>query len=77
MQQLKITDFENSLRELGCGTELTAEITQLVQNGKTENAALLLRRHKHLLLAKLHSAERQVDLLDFLLYLLKNADHKT
>ena len=72
MQQMKLTDYQNSLRELGCSTELTVAVMQLLRSGDTKNAALL-RRHKHLLLAELHRTEQKVDLLDFLLYQLKNA----
>lgn len=60
MQQIKLADYQNSLRELGCSAELTDTVMQL------------LRRHKHLLLAELHRTEQKVDLLDFLLYQLKN-----
>ena len=72
MQQMKLTDYQNSLRELGCSTELTVAVMQLLRSGDTQNAALLLRRHKHLLLAELHRTDQKVDLLDFLLYQLKN-----
>ncbi len=74
MQPIKTADLKNSLHELGCSAELAGEIMQLVQNGNTQNAALLLRRCKPLLLSQLHTAERKVDLLDFLLYRLKNAE---
>lgn len=73
MQQIKLTDYQNLLQELGCSAELTAGVIHLLRSGDTPNAFLLLRRHKRLLLAELHRAERKVDLLDFLLYQLKNA----
>ena len=73
MQQMKLTDYQNSLRELGCSAELADTVMQLLRSGDTQNAALLLRRHKHLLLSELHRTEQKVDLLDFLLYQLKNA----
>lgn len=72
MQQIKLADYQNSLRELGCSTELADTVMQLLRSGDTQNAALLLRRHKHLLLVELHRTEQKVDLLDFLLYQLKN-----
>lgn len=75
MQQIKITDFESSLYETGCSTQETAEFIKLLQSGKHQNAALLLRRHKQLLLAELHRTEHKIDLLDFLLYQLKNAEY--
>ena len=48
------------------------EIMNLLQSGQTESAAALLRRHKTQLLAELHAAGEKIDLLDFLLYQLKN-----
>ena len=75
MQQIKLADYQNSLRELGCSAELTDTVMQLLRSGDIKNAALLLRRHKHLLLAELHRTEQKVDLLDFLLYQLKNLQH--
>ena len=68
MQQIKLADYQKSLRELGCSAEVTDTVMQLLRSGDTKNAALLLRRHKHLLLAELHRTEQKVDLLDFLLY---------
>lgn len=59
MQQIKLADYQNSLRELGCSTELTDTVMQLLRSGDTQNAALLLRRHKHLLLAELHRTEQK------------------
>lgn len=61
MQQIKLADYQNSLRELGCSAELTDTVMQLLRSGDTKNAALLLRRHKHLLLAELHRTEQKVD----------------
>lgn len=73
MQQIKLADYQNSLRELGRSAELTDTVMQLLRSGDTQNAVLLLRHHKHLLLTELHRTEQKVDLLDFLLYQLKNA----
>ena len=58
MQQIKLADYQNSLRELGCSAELTDTVMQLLRSGDTQNAALLLRRHKHLLLAELPAGVR-------------------
>ena len=43
MQQIKLADYQNSLRELGCSAELTDTVMQLLRSGDTQNAALLLR----------------------------------
>lgn len=72
MRQTSMADYRSWLGELGCGAEQANEILRLLQSGQTENAALLLKRHKQKLLAQLHNAEHKVDLLDFLLYHIKN-----
>ena len=46
MQQIKLADYQNSMRELGCSAELTDTVMQLLRSGDTQNAALLLRHHK-------------------------------
>ena len=72
MKAISITDYQNELQKLGCGSKMANEIMNLLQSGQTENAAALLRRHKTQLLAELHAVSEKVDLLDFLLYQLKN-----
>ena len=33
MQQIKLADYQNSLRELGCSAELTDTVMQLLRSG--------------------------------------------
>ncbi len=73
-QKLTLPDWSQSLRELGCEEELSRHILRLVASRDPGGAALLLRRHRGELLARLHQAGRQVDLADFLLYHLKQME---
>ncbi len=72
MKAISITDYQSGLQKLGCDNKMTSEIMNLLQSGQTESAAALLRKHKTQLLAELHAVSEKVDLLDFLLYQLKN-----
>ena len=72
MKAISMADYQHELQKLGCGSQMANEIMNLLQSGQTENAAALLRRHKMQLLAELHAAGEKIDLLDFLLYQLKN-----
>ncbi len=72
MQQLKTSDYIAVLQELELSPELTDEFIKLLGSGQTASAAGILRRHKQKLLFILHEAGHKVDLLDFLLYQIKN-----
>lgn len=72
MKQINMPDFNASLHELGLNSKTIAEITTLLQNGDTATAAIILRHYKQQLLSNLHKAGQKVDLLDFLLYQIKN-----
>lgn len=39
MQQIKLADYQNSLRELECSAEVTDTVMQLLRSGDTQNAA--------------------------------------
>ncbi|PWM78297.1 MAG: hypothetical protein DBY32_06355 [Phascolarctobacterium sp.] len=75
MKQLSISDYARELQELGCTGETAAEILNLLRQNQYEAASALLKRHKQQLLAELHNAGQKVDLLDFLLYQIKNHPH--
>ena len=36
MQQIKLADYQNSLRELECSAELTDTVMQLLRSGDTQ-----------------------------------------
>ncbi len=66
-----LADWAGYLARLGCGKELSAQVLGAVEARDTALAAALLRRHRQSLLEELHRAGERVDLLDFLLYTLK------
>ena len=66
-----LSDWADCLTRLDCGKDLSAQVLQAVEARDTAQAAALLRRHRQALLEELHRAGERVDLLDFLLYTLK------
>ena len=72
MKQNRETEEWNAvLLELGFRPEEAEKIEQLITSGETGQATLRLRRRKQTLLDLLHTSEKKVDLLDYLLYRLK------
>jgi hypothetical protein len=72
MQIAALDDWRRCLRELECSEKLTEQIMKMIETQNADRAIALLRHHKRVLLEELHRAEKKVDLLDFLLYQLKN-----
>ncbi len=62
---------KQSLRDAGCNAVLTEKFAKLHQDGKTEEMAHLLAAHKKALLKKVHTHQKQIDCLDYLLFHLK------
>lgn len=71
LQNRNTKEWNAALQELGFRPEETAQIIKLLESGQADQAVLLLRRRKKVLLDGLHSSEKKIDLLDFLLYQLK------
>ena len=71
LQNRNTKEWNAALQELGFRPEETAQIIKMLESGQADQAVPLLRRRKKILLDVLHSSEKKIDLLDFLLYQLK------
>lgn len=63
-----------SLKDAGCDK---AEITHFLEcrkGNKKQQELILLRKHRSLLLDKLHESQRQIDCLDYLIYQLQREE---
>ncbi len=64
-------DLIRDLRQLDCEEVFLHHVEETLQQQRYSDACRLLQSQKCRLLAKLHQSQSQVDLLDFLLYQVK------
>ncbi len=65
--------LQQNLLDAGCGQRLTADILRYLLSGTDHGihcALCLLRKQKQTLLTQLHNNERQIDSLDYLVYVI-------
>ena len=60
-------DFISCLNDAGCDKELISEVCRLYECGDNGMVIRKLRRHRSTLMDELHSSQKKVDCLDFLL----------
>lgn len=63
--------LRRNLKDAGCGPVLVADILALQKNGKDKEVLRLLARQRSGLLEKLHSLQKKIDCLDYLVFHLK------
>lgn len=57
-----------NLIDAGCGEEFIAEFIENFRKENITRELKLLRLHRHLLLEKLHTEQKRIDCLDYLVY---------
>lgn len=62
--------FQN-LMDAGCGQDEIEEFFQLKGENKTQEMLRLLSKHRQNLLDALHSIQKQIDVLDYLIFNIK------
>ncbi len=55
-----------NLEDAGCSTETIMEVCRLYDNGHVQDAVKALRKHRCILMDRLHESHERVDCLDFL-----------
>ncbi|MBD5549717.1 MAG: hypothetical protein HDQ96_00855 [Lachnospiraceae bacterium] len=55
-----------NLEDAGCGLETIMEVCRLYENGRIKDAVKILRKHRCILMDRLHESQERVDCLDFL-----------
>lgn len=61
-------EISQSLRDAGCGADMIAAFIEIIRQGELRSARRLLELHRQSLLADLHTAQKHIDCLDYLLY---------
>ena len=62
---------EQNLKDAGCGRETIGRCLECFQQGRVEEQLQLLSQQRGRLLEKLHTQQKQIDCLDYLVYQLE------
>ena len=57
-----------NLKDAGCGGAVVDEFIKLLETGEKEKQFKLLEKHRRFLLENVHSREKQIDCLDYLIF---------
>lgn len=57
-----------NLKDAGCDNEMVERFMELGEKGNTGEQMDLLARHRRLLLDRVHTEEKRIDCLDYLVY---------
>ena len=60
-----------NLKDAGCTNETIAAFLDYRQTNEQSKQMELLKKHRHILLDKIHEDQKAIDCLDYLLYKLK------
>ena len=63
-----------NLEDAGCDMEMVAEFMKLGIAGNRQNQLKLLEQHRKRLLEKVHTNERRIDCLDYLVFQMNKED---
>ncbi len=64
-------ELKEILKASLCDNDKTDELISLLENGDEKAAVALLKQHRKKMLDKVHSCERGIECLDYLIYKLK------
>ncbi len=67
--------IRQNLLDAGCHAKMIEQFLSYQQNGDLEHQLGLLSSHRQKLLDKVHSQEKQIDCLDYLVYQLQKNSH--
>ena len=57
-----------NLKDAGCSKEVAEEFLELAKTGERQKQFILLEKHRRSLLDNVHSKEKQIDCLDYLVF---------
>lgn len=72
MPAMKSEKLKECLDDFGFDEKEKAEIMQCYENDDTRGIIRLLRRHRQTALDKIHTEEKQISCLDYLIFQLEN-----
>lgn len=72
----RIFRIQRNLSDAGCDASMISQFIKLEQKHKREEQYQLLKRHKAVLLEKLHKDQYKIDCLDHMVYSMRKEDQK-
>ncbi len=73
----EIIDMVQTLKDAGCDNATIANFVSEIESGNSEEGKRMLERHRRCLLENLHKDQKQIDCLDYFLYMMqKKQNHK-
>ena len=68
LNNTSVPEIIQNLKDAGCDAKTVERFMELQETGKTEELLNLLSCHRHQLLDRVHSEEKRIDCLDYLVY---------
>ncbi|MCM1039667.1 MAG: hypothetical protein NC434_10120 [Ruminococcus sp.] len=62
------TEMIQNLKDAGCGADTITEFVEDIRQGEVESGKRLLETHRRMLLEDLHTAQKHIDCLDYLVW---------
>lgn len=63
--------IDECLKDAGCSDEMIEEVVKCIQENDDERKVMILKRYRCHLLDNIHSMQKKLDCLDYLLYKMK------
>lgn len=66
-----LEDITQNLKDAGCSSQVIDQFFELSERHNTDGQFRLLMKHRSLLLDRIHTDQKQIDCLDYLIYRMK------
>ncbi|MEG0453618.1 MAG: hypothetical protein RR558_11175 [Coprobacillus sp.] len=71
MSQCQISDIIRNLEDAGCQKEMIEKFIKSYNDNHIQNQLCLLKKQRCVLIEKIHQDQKQIDCLDYLIYMIK------
>lgn len=72
-QSLNKEDIQNALNNLGCSPQQSKQLLQDFENHHYQRLFHYLKKQRYYILDDIHQKQKQIDYIDYILYILKNS----
>ncbi|MEG0276592.1 MAG: hypothetical protein RR630_06145 [Coprobacillus sp.] len=72
MGKCRISDIVRNLEDAGCHPDMIEKFMCSYENDYIQNQMSLLKKQRCILIEKIHQDQKQIDCLDYLIYMIKS-----